>query len=39
MLVIGIVSGAIFFAVLRRIEHRQEWLSGVILGLVVGVPY
>ena len=38
LLVIGIVAGAIFFAVLRRITRRQDWLPGVLLGLIVGVP-
>src|SRR5436190_23759880 len=27
--VIMVVAGAIFFAVMRRLEHRQEWLPGV----------
>ncbi len=35
---IAIIAGAIFFAVMRRQEHRQEWLPGVIFGLIVGVP-
>jgi DMSO/TMAO reductase YedYZ molybdopterin-dependent catalytic subunit len=38
ILVIMVVAGAIFFAVMRRMEHRQEWLPGVIFGLVVGIP-
>lgn len=39
MLLVGtIIAGAIFFAVMRRVQHRQEWLPGVILGVIVGVP-
>lgn len=38
LVVIGMVAGAGYFAVMRRQAHRQEWLPGVILGLVVGVP-
>ncbi len=38
LLVIGIVAGAIFFAVMRRVTRRQDWLPGVILGLIVGIP-
>lgn len=36
VLVVGIVAGALFFAAMRRVEHRQEWIPGVILGLIVG---
>src|SRR5664279_3135317 len=38
VLVITIIAGAVFFALMRRIAHRQEWLPGVILGLIVGIP-
>jgi DMSO/TMAO reductase YedYZ molybdopterin-dependent catalytic subunit len=38
ILVIGIVAGAIFFYLMQRVERRQEWLPGVIFGLIVGVP-
>ncbi len=38
LLVILIVAGAIFFALMRRVQQRQEWLAGVILGVVVGIP-
>lgn len=37
ILVIAVIAGAVFFAAMRRVRHRQEWLPGVILGLVVGV--
>lgn len=37
LLAITIIAGAIFFALMRRAQHRQEWLPGVILGLIVGV--
>ncbi len=38
MLVITIIAGALFFAYLRRRDHRQEWLPGAVFGLIVGVP-
>lgn len=38
VVVIGIIAGAVYFYIMRRQEHRQEWLPGVILGLIVGVP-
>ncbi|MEP7293274.1 MAG: molybdopterin-dependent oxidoreductase [Chloroflexota bacterium] len=37
VLVIGIIAGAIFFAVMRRVEHRQEWMPGALFGLIVGL--
>ena len=38
LLAITIIAGAVYFAVMRRQEHRQERPLGLILGLVVGVP-
>ncbi len=38
LLVVGIIAGAIFFLIMRRVERRQDWLPGVILGLILGVP-
>ncbi len=37
VVVIGAVAVAIFFAIMRRQETRQDWLPGTILGLIVGV--
>src|SRR5690606_11409785 len=36
VLLICAIAGAIFFAVMRRFQRRQEWIPGALLGLVVG---
>ncbi|MBC7813526.1 MAG: molybdopterin-dependent oxidoreductase, partial [Burkholderiales bacterium] len=35
---IGVVSGAIFFAVMRATQNRHRYLAGLIYGVLVGVP-
>ncbi len=35
---VGVVSGAVFFAVFNRVERRSLLTGGVIGGLVVGLP-
>ena len=38
MLAIMVIAGAVFFIVMRRQQHRQEWIPGILLGLIVGIP-
>ena len=38
MLAIMVIAGMVFFIVMRRQQHRQEWIPGILLGLIVGFP-
>ncbi len=38
IVVILLIAGAIFFAFMRRYNRPQEWIPGVIFGLIVGIP-
>ncbi|MBZ0299254.1 MAG: molybdopterin-dependent oxidoreductase [Anaerolineae bacterium] len=37
-LAIMVIAGVVFFIVMRRQQHRQEWIPGMLLGLIVGIP-
>ena len=37
-LAIMVIAGMVFFTVMRRQQHRQEWIPGMLLGLIVGIP-
>ncbi len=37
VLLVCIIAGAVFFALMRRAAQRQEWIPGALLGLIVGL--